>query len=96
MRLRYEDLVRDPVGAVRYIARFANDPDPDLGFMQNGRIEFEPNHTFSGNPLRLRQATIDIHPDDTWRAKMSTSDKVLATAPAFPLLRRYGYPWQAE
>jgi Sulfotransferase domain len=96
MRLRYEDLVRDPVGAVRSIARFANDPDPDLGFMQNGRIEFEPNHTFSGNPLRLRQASIDIHPDDTWRAKMSTGDKVLATAPALPLLKRYGYPWQAE
>jgi sulfotransferase family protein len=96
MRMRYEDLVRDPAGAVRSIARFTHEPDPDLPFLDNGRVEFEPNHTFSGNPLRLRQATIEIHPDEAWRAKMSVGEKVLATAPALPLLKHYGYPWQAE
>jgi Sulfotransferase domain len=96
MRMRYEDLVRDPAGAVRSVARFVHEPHPDLRFLENGRVEFEPNHTLSGNPLRLRQAPIEIHPDEAWRAKMSMGEKVLATAPALPLLKHYGYPWQAE
>jgi len=96
LRMRYEDLVRDPADAVRAVARLVGEPDPDLGFLQNGRVEFERNHTFSGNPFRLRQAAIDIHPDEAWRDKMTAREKALAAAPALPLLRRYGYPWQAE
>jgi hypothetical protein len=96
MRIRYEDLVRDPAAAVRSVARFAHEPDPDLGFLHDGRVEFEPNHTFSGSPFRLRQAAIHIHPDEAWRAKMSTGEKALASAPALPLLSRYGYPWRPE
>jgi hypothetical protein len=92
MRMRYEDLVRDPAGAVRSVARFAHEPHPDLGFLHDGRVEFEPNHTFSGSPIRLRQGTIEVHPDEAWRAKMSSRQKVLATAPTLPLLKRYGYP----
>jgi hypothetical protein len=96
MRMRYEDLVREPAAAVRSIARFAREPDPDLGFLDGGRVEFEPNHTISGNPLRLRKGAIEIHADEAWRTRMSAGDKVLATAPALPLLKRYGYPWQTE
>ena len=96
MRMRYEDLVRDPAAAVRSIARFAHKPDPDLRFIDNGRVEFEPNHTFSGNPLRLRQAAIEVHPDEAWRAKMSSRQKALATITALPLLSRYGYPRRPE
>jgi sulfotransferase family protein len=94
LRMRYEDLVRDPAEAVRSIARFAHEPDPDLGFLNNGRVEFEPNHTFSGSPFSLRQEAIEIRPDETWRANMSTGEKVLATAPVLPLLKRFGYPWR--
>jgi sulfotransferase family protein len=96
MQMRYEDLVRDPAAAVRSVARFAHEPDPDVGFLHDGRIEFEPNHTFSGSPFSLRQAAIEIKPDEAWRAKMSTGEKALATATALPLLKRYGYPWQTE
>jgi hypothetical protein len=92
MRMRYEDLVRDPAAAVRSITRFAHEPDPDLWFLHDGRAEFEPNHTFSGNPLRLRQAAIEVRPDEAWRAKMSLREKTLATITALPLLSRYGYP----
>ena len=81
---------------VRSIARFAHEPDPDLRFIQNGRVEFQPNHTFSGNPLRLGQAAIEVHPDEAWRAKMSRREKVVATATALPLLKRYGYRRQTE
>jgi hypothetical protein len=91
MRMRYEDLVRDPRAAVRSIARFASEPDANLGFMEDGRVEFEPNHTFSGNPLRLRRDALEIRPDESWRTKLSTREKLLATAPALPLLPRYGY-----
>ena len=92
MRMRYEDLVRDPAGAIRSIARFAREPEPDLRFLDDGRAEYEPNHTFSGNPLRLRQAAIEVHPDEAWRAKMSLREKALTTITALPLLSRYGYP----
>jgi sulfotransferase family protein len=96
MRMRYEDLVRDPAAAVRSIARFAREPDPDLRFIQNGRVEFEPNHTLSGNPLRLGQTAIEVHPDDAWRAKLSRRQKVLTTTTTLPLLSRYGYPRRPE
>jgi hypothetical protein len=94
MRMRYEDLVREPAAAVRSIARFAREPDPDLGFLDGGRVEFEPSHTFSGSPFSLRQEAIEIRPDEAWRAKMSTGAKVLATAPTLPLLKRFGYRWR--
>jgi hypothetical protein len=96
MRLRYEDLVRDPVAVVRSIAHFASEPDPDLRFIQNGRVEFEPNHTLSGNPLRLGQAAIEVHPDEAWRAKLSRRQKVLTTTTTLPLLSHYGYPRRPE
>ncbi len=96
MRMRYEDLVRDPAGAVRSIARFARQPNPDLGFLNNGRVEFEPNHTFSGNPFRLRRSAIEVNPDEAWRAKMTPREKALAIAPALPLLRHYGYSWRPD
>jgi sulfotransferase family protein len=94
MRVRYEDVVGDPAGAVRAIARFAGVPDPNLGFLDGHRVEFEPSHTVSGNPFRLRrgQTTIEIKPDEAWRTGMSARDKALATAPTLPLLRHYGYP----
>jgi hypothetical protein len=96
MQMRYEDLVRDPATAVRSVARLAHEPNPDLGFLHDGRADFAPNHTISGSPSRLRQAAIEIHPDEAWRAKMPRHQKVLATAPALPLLKRYGYPWRPE
>ncbi len=96
MRMRYEDLARDPAGAVRSVARFAGEADPDLGFLDNGRVGFEENHTFSGNPFRLRQAPIEINADEAWRTRMTRREKALAAAPALPLLRHYGYRWQAE
>ena len=92
MRLRYEDLVRDPAGAVRSIARLAHEPGPEEGFLANGRVEYEPNHTFSGSPFRLRREPIDIRLDESWRARMTPRQKALAAAPALPLLGRYGYP----
>ncbi|MGH2925477.1 MAG: sulfotransferase family protein [Solirubrobacterales bacterium] len=92
MRLRYEDLVSDPAGAVRSIARFAHEPDPEAKFLADGRAEYEPNHTFSGSPFRLRREPIDIRLDESWRARMTPRQKALAAAPALPLMARYGYP----
>jgi Sulfotransferase family len=96
MRLRYEDLVGDPGGAVRSIARFADLPDPDLSFLHGHRVDYAPSHTVSGNPFRLRQGqtAIEINPDDAWRTRMSSRDKALATVPTLPLLGHYGYPWR--
>jgi Sulfotransferase family len=96
MRMRYEDLARDPAGAVRSVSRFAGEADPDLRFLNNGRVAFEENHTYSGNPFRLRQEPIEINADEAWRTGMTRREKALAAAPALPLLRHYGYRWQAE
>lgn len=47
--VRYEDLVRDPAGKLKVIARHGIPGDVDLGFVGDGYVQLEPNHTADGN-----------------------------------------------
>ncbi len=91
LRLRYEDWVKDPRGALEDVRRFA-------GLVRSSEIagsglEFDLglSHTCSGNPMRFRRGPIQLRSDDRWRRQMSRRDVATVSAVTWPLLRRYGY-----
>ncbi|HEX6470908.1 MAG TPA: sulfotransferase [Streptosporangiaceae bacterium] len=91
LRIRHEDLAARPRGVVAQVMRFAGlDGEPPVDAA--GRVALGGNHTVTGNPDRLARGTVTIKPDERWRAELPVPAKVVATAVAAPLLRRYGYP----
>ena len=94
MTLRYEEFVADPAGAVRAIASFVGERAGELPFSDRKTVRLSGNHTVSGNPSRFDSGPIKIRPDNEWVSAQSGVDRVLATAFALPLLRRYEYRLQ--
>jgi hypothetical protein len=97
LRVRYEDLVRDPEGAIRQIVTFAGMPGGTtalefLGADHTGRwADLSATHTASGHPTRFLTGRVRIRPDETWRAAMPAAQRRTVTALTLPLLARYGY-----
>lgn len=88
--LRYEDLVADPAAAIAGIASFAGVPvEAPLDLAPLGRA---PNHMVAGNPVRFARGDVTIVEDRRWTTDMAARDRLEATLPAVPMLRRYGYP----
>lgn len=95
LRIRYEDFIRAPEEIVRdIVGLFGHRLDEPL-FGPNNTIELEANHTVAGNPSRMKTGEIALRSDDEWVRKMSSRNKMVVTAIAWPLLRRYGYPLKA-
>ncbi|MCE7082352.1 sulfotransferase [Streptomyces sp. ST2-7A] len=92
LRLRHEDLCADPRRTVTEVMRFAGLPDASP-VDRDGRVELGVNHTVTGNPDRLRRGVTRIRADHRWRTALSGGDIAAASAPALPLLGRYGYPF---
>ncbi|WP_218134979.1 sulfotransferase [Amycolatopsis xylanica] len=91
MRLRYEDFVRDPRGGLADILRLLGlRAEPPIG--ADGLATLGVNHTVTGNPDRFAQGRVRVRPDDRWRRDLPRRAGATATALAFPLLGRYGYP----
>ncbi len=97
LRIRYEDLVREPAARLREIAAFAGLPgDTDLGFLHtdgpgNWWADLGVAHTASGNPMRFTTGRIPIRLDDKWRTAMVPGKRRAVTALTSVLLQRYGY-----
>ncbi|MET9654700.1 MULTISPECIES: sulfotransferase [unclassified Streptomyces] len=91
LRVRHEDLARDPRGVTTRVLRFAG-LDDESPVDAAGRIPLGANHTVTGNPDRLRRGVTQIRPDERWRTALPGTDIAAATAAAAPLLSRYGYP----
>jgi hypothetical protein len=92
--VRYEDLAEYPQRSIRSILRFLGWPgaDGDLGFVARDHVELGPTHSVAGNPMRFRLGRVPVRLDETWRERMSSSDRLLVSAMTWPLLSRYGYP----
>jgi hypothetical protein len=95
LRLRYEDFVARPEDSVREILRFAGQDGADTPFVDPSTARLGGNHTVSGNPARFASGTVTIENDSQWMRDQPAADRLLATALALPLLRRYGYPVSA-
>ncbi|GGL05946.1 hypothetical protein Sme01_56120 [Sphaerisporangium melleum] len=94
LRVRHEDLARRPAEVIGQVMEFAglDDPSPVAA---GGTVLLGPNHTVTGNPDRLTHGAVTIRPDERWRTELPSRHTLTATALAFPLLARYGYPVRA-
>ena len=91
MRLRYEDVVRDPERQLSRLVRLAGRADAGPGTLRGHRVGLGTHHTVSGNPLRFHSGPLEIRPDDRWRHDMSRRDRWTITALTAPLWPVYGY-----
>jgi len=93
VRVRYEDLVRDPAGVVTDVR--SGIARQDLGVMRaapNGEkaVDLDSGHIISGNPMRFRHGRVAIVEDDAWKAG-PWGRRAIAAVITLPLRLRYGY-----
>ena len=84
LRVRYEDLVRDPSAELARIGRFLNiDTSAVVGSLAAGKY-LRSGHSISGN--RLRHTGIQrLELDDEWRKRLTLFDRMLYWFFAWPL-----------
>jgi hypothetical protein len=90
-RIRYEDLVRDPIGTLTPLL-----PDGArealTALVAEEGVRRTTGHSFSGNPLRFESEPLRIRADDEWLRAMGDDAFRRVTAMTWPLLVHYGYP----
>jgi UDP-N-acetylglucosamine transferase subunit ALG13 len=93
LRLRYEDVLRDPGTALRRLRRHAGlgERDDALAFLGRGGIDLDVDHTVAGNPMRFQTGHIPLRADDEWRTKLPRAHRRVVSALTLPLRLRYGY-----
>jgi hypothetical protein len=90
LRVRYEDLVREPWSVLAAVCRTAGLEPPD-GLASGGSVELGPNHMVAGNPSKFRTGTVPIVDDTAWASGLDRPSRLLVTAATLPLMVRYGY-----
>jgi hypothetical protein len=94
LRVRYEQLVREPSLHVRRIAHHCDAPitgDP-LSFLSGNSVVLGQHHAVAANPRRHDTGSIALRVDDEWRTAMVPTTRLAVTAVTAPLLIAYGYP----
>jgi hypothetical protein len=90
-RVRYEDLVADPVGVIEWL-RSDLGLSPGCGFeVVDGKAKLPGSHIIDANPSRFDSGDVAIRLDDAWRSEMRPRDRRLVEAMTFPMLGAYGY-----
>jgi hypothetical protein len=91
MLLRYEDFVAEPHARLAQIATACGAPG-GVDVLDERTVLVPQGHAIAGNPARYRTGEVEIRDDARWRTEQRGLDRLIATAVAVPLLRRYGYP----
>ena len=92
LRLRYEDFVQDPRGAIEQIVTMAGESPRDLPFAHSHEVDLVSTHNISGNASRFRSGAVCVAPDDEWRRAMDRRAQSLAAVISAPLMTTMGYP----
>jgi len=88
LRLRYEDLSRDPHRVISEIDQRLNLPPSDL----ERHPEFDNRHQLYGNAMRFRELNpSDLKEDVAWKTAMPVMWRSLVAWITWPLRSRYGY-----
>jgi len=90
MRMRYEDLVHDPVEALRRVSTLV---DLDYSQIAQKILQGEAlkgGHQIAGNRLRM-QEEIRLRPDTTWQKEMKPWSRRWLWLMTSPMMALYGY-----
>ncbi len=90
LRVRYEDLVRDPQGELMRIGDFMWTDLRCVSDMIGSGQPIAPGHNVGGNRMRFASA-IRVREDRDWRDKLPWIYKVLFWSIAWPVARGLGY-----
>jgi hypothetical protein len=91
LRLRYEELLADPVRTVREVAAFAGLATGPLDFLDATRVRLGSGHSAAGNPMRFATGEVPLRHDEAWRVRFPPRQRALVGALTAPLLTAYGY-----
>ena len=91
-RLRYEDLIADPVGQLSAVVLMVGGEPDKLPFLGPDRVQLGPTHSVAGNPNRHDTGVVQLRADDQWRNAMSRTDRAVVTLITALGLRWFGYP----
>jgi Sulfotransferase family len=91
LRLRYEDLTRDPRGSVTRVLALVGRGAEENPVAADGHAELGPNHTVTGNPNRFERGSVWMREDRRWHNGLPASQRATATVVALPLIGRYNY-----
>jgi len=92
-RVRYEDLVNDPVAAMNGVFALWGRPAPPdaLSFLSEAGLSTGKSHAIAGGRVRLRTGPVPLRLDEAWRRELPAWRQRLTVLATGPLLRRYGY-----
>ena len=92
LRVRYEDLVADPVATFARVALFQDvRADHSAEFLTEAGIAVQPTHIAVGGRIRHADGVLPIRLDEEWRTRLPVATRRLVTALTVSARRRYGY-----
>jgi len=94
--IRYEDFIAEPRLAVESIVNLVGENPECLPISRERQVSLGQNHTAAGNPSRFRRGVVKLREDNEWLVKQKALDRLVTTAVALPLLKRYGYRVRLE
>lgn len=96
MLVRYEDFTADPRTTLERIINLVEEGRAAAPVSADGQTRLHGCHMLGGNPDRFVTGAVGISADRAWVDRQSALDRVVTTAIAAPMLRRYGYPYRAR
>lgn len=91
LRVRYEDLLRDPTRQMERVAAFMGLSTAPSSFLSQGVADLSTQHTIGGNPDRLRTGPVPLRLDDEWIGRMEPIQRRAVIRRTWPLMAAYGY-----
>jgi hypothetical protein len=89
--VRYEDFVAEPRATLARIAEMVGERPQSLPVSDDNVALLNRNHAVSGNPTRFKTGEVPLRYDSEWTSRLNRRARLVTTALARPLLRRYGY-----
>jgi len=91
MRLRYEDFVADPKGALERIGSLIGVDFTDVADAASSGKPMQAGHNIGGNRTK-KSGFITLRPDaKEWKSALSPAEQRLSWVSMGWLMRRYGY-----
>jgi len=91
LRVRYEDLMAQPVASVGRVLTWLGEAEVPLPFASPRVALIRPSHSVGGNPSRMSSGRVELCQDDEWVGRLGRPRQWLVTGLCWPLMQRYGY-----